>query len=88
MKPVAPQESIAEAMRWVSRITNIGLSVAVPALIGYGVDLWQHTTPWGVVAGGLLGGMAGLQQILLLTKSLSASTSGGQSAPSRDSDRG
>ncbi len=72
MKRVTPQESIAEAMRWVSRITNIGLSVAVPTLAGYGIDRWQGTSPWGAVAGGVLGGVIALQQVVLLARSLSA----------------
>jgi F0F1-type ATP synthase assembly protein I len=70
MKPITPQESIAEAMRWVSRITSIGMSVALPTLCGYGVDVWQGTTPWGVVVGGLLGALVGLQQVVLLAKAL------------------
>ncbi len=72
MKRVTPQESIAEAMRWVSRITNIGLSVAVPTLAGYGIDRWQGTFPWGAVVGGAVGGVIALQQVVLLARSLSA----------------
>jgi F0F1-type ATP synthase assembly protein I len=70
MKRISPQESIAEAMRWVSKITNIGLSIAVPTVAGYGIDLWQGVSPWGVIGGGVLGSIMALQQVVLLTKGL------------------
>jgi hypothetical protein len=70
MKRISPQESIAEAMRWVSKITNIGLSIAVPTVAGYGIDVWQGVSPWGVIGGGVLGSLMALQQVVLLTKGL------------------
>lgn len=51
-------KAMAEAMVWVSRITAIGLEMALPALIGRWMDERYQTSFWfpiGVVAGPILG---------------------------------
>jgi F0F1-type ATP synthase assembly protein I len=34
---------------------------AVGTILGYGVDLWQHTSPWGILVGLLIGVAAGMK---------------------------
>jgi len=36
-------------------------ATAVGILLGYGVDAWQHTSPWGLLVGLLIGSAAGLK---------------------------
>lgn len=51
-------KAMAEAMVWVSRITAIGLEMALPALIGRWLDEQYETNFWfpvGVIAGPVLG---------------------------------
>jgi len=60
-RPVA-----AEALRWVARVTAIGLEFAVPALVGRLLDLGLGTGPWLVVSGALLGLAVGMLHVLRL----------------------
>ena len=34
---------------------------AVGTVLGYGVDVWQHTSPWGILVGLLIGVAAGMK---------------------------
>jgi F0F1-type ATP synthase assembly protein I len=36
-------------------------ATAVGTVLGYGVDAWQHTSPWGLLVGLLLGTAAGMK---------------------------
>ena len=36
-------------------------ATAVGTVLGYGVDLWQHTSPWGILVGLLIGCAAGMK---------------------------
>jgi F0F1-type ATP synthase assembly protein I len=36
-------------------------ATAVGILLGYGVDAWQETSPWGLLVGLLIGSTAGLR---------------------------
>ena len=38
-------------------------ATAVGILLGYGVDVWQDTTPWGLLGGLLLGTAAGVKMM-------------------------
>lgn len=40
-----------------------GLSVILGAAVGYGVDTWLDTSPWGFLAGFLLGLAAGMMNV-------------------------
>ncbi len=37
---------------------------AVGTLLGYGLDEWQHTSPWGLLVGLFIGTAAGLKLML------------------------
>ena len=39
-------------------------ATAVGSLLGYGLDAWQHTSPWGLLGGLLLGTAAGVKMML------------------------
>lgn len=39
-------------------------ATATGTLLGYGLDAWQHTSPWGVLGGLLLGTVAGVRMML------------------------
>ena len=43
-------------------------AVAVGALIGFGVDRWLDTMPWGIIVGTLLGFALGLFALVRLAK--------------------
>lgn len=36
---------------------------AVGTLLGYGLDVWQHTSPWGLLGGLLIGTAAGIKMM-------------------------
>ena len=36
---------------------------AVGTVLGYGVDVWQHTSPWGILVGLLIGVAAGMKMM-------------------------
>lgn len=43
---------------------EFGAAILVGALLGYGVDFFIHTSPWGLVAGLVLGFAAGVVNIV------------------------
>lgn len=56
--------SMSAAMQWVARITNIGLEMALPTLLGYWLDGQLGTSPWLLVVGALLGFGVGMLHLL------------------------
>ena len=38
-------------------------ATAVGTILGYGVDVWQHTSPWGILVGLLIGTAAGIKMM-------------------------
>jgi ATP synthase protein I len=61
---------LALGMEWASRITTIGLMFALPAMVGYGVDSWLHTTPVGTIIGAGLGFATGMLQTVRMSRQL------------------
>jgi ATP synthase protein I len=61
---------LALGMEWASRITTIGLMFALPAMLGYGVDSWLHTTPAGTILGAGLGFVSGMLQTVRMSRQL------------------
>lgn len=39
-------------------------ATTVGTVLGFGLDHWQHTSPWGLLGGLLLGTAAGVKQML------------------------
>ncbi|MDZ4692351.1 AtpZ/AtpI family protein, partial [Terricaulis sp.] len=52
-----PQSPASLAMRYGG---EFGAAIIVGALLGYGVDHFVHTSPWGLIAGVALGFGAGV----------------------------
>lgn len=48
-------------------------ATTVGTLIGFGIDYWQHTSPWGLLGGLFLGVAAGVKQMLASEKKREAS---------------
>lgn len=76
------QSPLALGIEWASRITTIGLMFALPAMLGYGVDSWLHTTPAGTIAGAGLGFAVGMLQTVRMSRQL-----GGGSVSRQDRSR-
>jgi F0F1-type ATP synthase assembly protein I len=55
-------------MDWVSRLTAIGLEMALPGAGGLWLDLKLGTSPLFLVIGVVLGFVAGLWQLLRITR--------------------
>jgi ATP synthase protein I len=66
----APQNRppMAVAAEWVSRITTVGLEMAVPAGLGYWLDSRWGTEPWLVTCGAALGFFIGFRHLLQMVK--------------------
>jgi F0F1-type ATP synthase assembly protein I len=59
---------LAVGLEWASRITTIALEFSLPALLGYALDHWWHTTPAGTLVGAVLGFAAGMVHTLKLAQ--------------------
>jgi F0F1-type ATP synthase assembly protein I len=55
-------------MMWASRVTNVAIGFALPALLGYYLDRWLNSSPLGVLLGMALGFAAGMMQIMRIAK--------------------
>lgn len=60
--------SLAEAHRWVSRLTTVSLEMALPAFVGHWLDKKWETTPWLTATGALLGFATGMTHLLRMAK--------------------
>lgn len=47
---------------------DFATATTVGTVLGYGLDVWQHTSPWGLLGGLLLGTAAGVKQMLAAEK--------------------
>lgn len=56
------------AAEWVSRITAVGLEMALPAGVGHWLDRRWGTEPWLVIAGAALGFTVGFRHLLQMLK--------------------
>lgn len=54
--------------RLVGAGTEFAGAVLVLALIGYGIDHWLGTEPWGVIVGTLLGFAGGMYNLIKLAQ--------------------
>ncbi|HVV71265.1 MAG TPA: AtpZ/AtpI family protein [Verrucomicrobiae bacterium] len=55
---------MAVAMQWVSKITTVSLTMALPALGGWWLDKVCGTAPWLLIVGAMLGMAAAFRQLL------------------------
>ena len=76
----APAQSPASlAMRYGG---EFGAAIIVGALLGYGIDYFVHTSPWGLVIGVGLGFVAGVVNVVRVAQSYSRSNPVGPDTPS------
>jgi F0F1-type ATP synthase assembly protein I len=47
-------------------LSQVGLEMAAPALIGLGLDYWLGWGPWGVITGAVIGLFGGLAHLVHL----------------------
>lgn len=62
--PRDSRNSMAVAMQWVSKITTVSLTMALPALGGWWLDKVCGTAPWVLITGAVLGMAAAFRQLL------------------------
>ncbi len=74
-----PQSPASLAMRYGG---EFGAAVIVGALLGYGVDHFVHTTPWGLIVGMGLGFAAGVVNVVRVAQSYSRANPIDPNAPS------
>lgn len=55
---------IAEASRWVSRITSVALTMVLPAVGGYFLDKYMGSGPWMLLLGAGLGLVVAFTELL------------------------
>jgi len=70
IKQQESQSPLALGIAWASRVTTIGLMFALPAMLGYGVDSWLHTTPAGTIVGAGVGFATGMLQTVRMSRQL------------------
>ncbi len=66
---------LAVGYLWASRVGNMGLQMALPALAGYWIDLQWLTRPVFTISGAVLGFALFMLKLLALAKELSKSSS-------------
>jgi ATP synthase protein I len=70
-----PQGSSGKAMRDLGALSAVGLSLAVAVILGtalgYGVDRWFGTSPWGFLIGFFIGLAAGIRSAFQTVASVS-----------------
>ena len=62
----------AAASHLVMRLlTDLGAGLVAGVLLGWSIDHWLETNPWGLIAGSLLGLAAGVRNVLRTADSVS-----------------
>ena len=56
---------------YLSLGTEIAISLAAPILIGYGIDSYLNTNPWGLLGGVVVGMLSFLVRMIVLIQKLS-----------------
>jgi ATP synthase protein I len=74
-----PDGSSGKAMRDMGALSAVGLSLALAvilgAALGYGIDRWFGTSPWGFLIGFFVGLAAGIRSAFQTVASVSQGTS-------------
>lgn len=63
---------------------EFGAAILVGAAIGYGIDLWLHLSPWGLIVGLALGFVAGVVNVVRAARAYGATQPTGLAAPASD----
>jgi ATP synthase protein I len=78
-KTAPPQSPASLALRFGG---EFGAAIIVGALLGYGVDTFLHTSPWGLVIGFGLGFVAGVVNVVRVAQSFNTANPPDPNAPS------
>ena len=70
--PPGANHPVGEAMQWVARITAVGIEMVLPGLAGQWLDRQFGTSPFLVLSGFILGIVAGMWHLLVMTKAIGA----------------
>jgi F0F1-type ATP synthase assembly protein I len=63
-----PTDAELNRLRRYAEISQIGLEMAVPIGLGFGVDYWLGTLPWFTIVGALLGPVLGFVHLLSILR--------------------
>ena len=55
-------------MGYYAALAQIGIEMVIPAIAGYYVDDWLHTTPWIMIAGAVFGFAASLIHLFAILR--------------------
>lgn len=59
-----PQDPFRQGISMAARVgVELAVTIMVGALLGYGLDRWLSTRPWLMIAGLLLGTIAGFRNL-------------------------
>jgi F0F1-type ATP synthase assembly protein I len=67
------RSSYTTGIEWSTRITTLGFELALPAALGYWLDVKLGTGPWLLIVGALLGFLAFMTHLLQIAKETSRS---------------
>lgn len=70
LSPLAKSTRAAEP--WLNAVWQFTGSVIVMVGVGYAVDRFAHTTPWGLIVGGLIGTGVGFYAFIRTSNRLAA----------------
>jgi ATP synthase protein I len=73
---------LSVGIAWPSRISTLALELAIPVLVGVGLDRWWRTSPAATISGAVLGFVLFMLHTLRLAKNLPDATGrvGGRSS--------
>ncbi len=83
-KQPASRSPLAVALELATRITTIGLGFSVPAVIGFGLDLWWGSAPVATLVGVVLGFASGLLQTIRFARDFPGKTGTRRRGPPHD----
>lgn len=63
------RSALVQAIQWSSRLTGVGLEMALPGVGGYWLDRWLGTAPVLLIVGTALGFAVGILQMVQWSKS-------------------
>ena len=62
------RNSVARGYVLASRVTSIGMQMALPPTLGWWLDEKFHTTPWLLIGGAVLGFTVSMLELIRLAK--------------------